>query len=159
MTVTSERAVSSSSSRRIYNSRSSSRRIYNSRSSSRRIYNSRSSSPRIYNSRHKQPPQLRTTVRAVCGLTASTAPHERCRAWVGVAATVAHLRAVLVALDVHGHGEALCEEDGGVFLGRIQQLSEVLVLGVLVVALLLPCSDRLAVEDDDLQQRRQQGRT
>ena len=62
----------------------------------------------------------------------------------------ARLRAILVALDVHRHREALGEEDGRVLLWRGEQLPEVLVLGVLVVALLPPGGDRLAVEDDDL---------
>ena len=66
----------------------------------------------------------------------------------------ARLRAILVALDVHRHREALGEEDGRVLLWRGEQLPEVLVLGVLVVALLPPGGDRLAVEDDDLDKRR-----
>ena len=65
----------------------------------------------------------------------------------------AGLRAVLVALDVHGHGEALLQQHGGVLLGSREQLAEVGVLRVLMVALLAPCRDGLPVEDDDLPTR------
>mmetsp|Transcript_15757 Transcript_15757/g.50813 ORF Transcript_15757/g.50813 Transcript_15757/m.50813 type:complete len:418 (+) Transcript_15757:875-2128(+) len=64
----------------------------------------------------------------------------------------AGLRAVLVALDVHRHGEALLQQLGRVLLGRREELAEVLVLCGLVVALLAPRGDRLAVVDDDVEE-------
>ena len=77
---------------------------------------------------------------------------ELCDARVELREEEARLRAVLVALDVHGHREALLQQHRRVLLGRVEQLAEVLVLGVLVVALLAPRGDRLAVEDDDLEE-------
>ncbi|GIX63799.1 GAF domain-containing protein [Babesia caballi] len=62
------------------------------------------------------------------------------------------LAATLVAQDEFGSGEALREQVVRVVRGRLQQVLEVHVLGLVLVALLTPLVNHLPVPDDDVEE-------
>lgn len=71
--------------------------------------------------------------------------------WIQHGKKKSRLRFVLVAYDVARNRKSVLHDQLGIVLRSLEQIAEARVLILMLEALLLPCCNRLAVENDDME--------